>query len=182
MTPGPPRRRGGRELDRTCSTPWNGGGTCPRSRSEPRGPVPRAGIEILAVGRGFAVVRGPSALEGRTGAVASMVPIPRRGVPRPLRSVFAVFHDPDGLHLSEPSGVFQPVTLVEFGLHWSSPPEAALTPPVRGPSGRRRPVRPFRVFELQTAEAIRGSARLRRPEDRLGASVQVPPPDPAPRR
>lgn len=33
----------------------------------------------------------------------------------PLRSAFAVSRDLDGLLLSEPPGVFQPVTLVEFG-------------------------------------------------------------------
>lgn len=40
--------------------------------------------------------------------------IPRRGLPHPLRSVCAVFHDLDGLPLSEPSGVFRPVTLMGF--------------------------------------------------------------------
>jgi hypothetical protein len=40
---------------------------------------------------------------------------PRRGFPHPLRSVFTVSRGLDGLHLSEPSGVFQPVTLLEFG-------------------------------------------------------------------
>lgn len=41
-------------------------------------------------------------------------PVPRRGFPHPLRSAFAVFHDLGGLLLSEPSDVFQSVTLVEF--------------------------------------------------------------------
>jgi hypothetical protein len=40
--------------------------------------------------------------------------IPRRGVPHPLRSAFAVSHDLDGLLLSAPSGMFQPDTLVEL--------------------------------------------------------------------
>jgi hypothetical protein len=43
-----------------------------------------------------------------------MEQIPRRRVPHLLRSAFVVFHDLDGLHLSAPSGVFQPVTLMEF--------------------------------------------------------------------
>jgi hypothetical protein len=45
----------------------------------------------------------------------SMDLAPRRGFPHPLRSAFAVSHDLDGLLLSEPFGVFQPVTLVEYG-------------------------------------------------------------------
>jgi hypothetical protein len=46
--------------------------------------------------------------------------VPRRGLPHPLRSAFAVFHDLGGLLLSEPSDVFQPVTLVEFPVRKSS--------------------------------------------------------------
>jgi hypothetical protein len=40
--------------------------------------------------------------------------LPRRGLPHPLRSVFAVFHDLDGLRLPEPCGVFQPLTPMRF--------------------------------------------------------------------
>jgi hypothetical protein len=40
---------------------------------------------------------------------------PRRGFPTPLRSACAVSHDLGGLALSEPSDVFQPVTLLGFG-------------------------------------------------------------------
>jgi len=39
---------------------------------------------------------------------------PRRGLPHPLRSAFAVSHDPDGLSLSMPCGVFQPLTPMGF--------------------------------------------------------------------
>lgn len=41
---------------------------------------------------------------------------PRRGLPTPLRSTSAVFRDLGGFPLSEPSDVFQPVTLLGFGL------------------------------------------------------------------
>lgn len=40
---------------------------------------------------------------------------PRRGFPHPLRSAFVVSHDPDGLLLLEPCGVFRPLTPVRFG-------------------------------------------------------------------
>jgi hypothetical protein len=77
------------------------------------------------------------------------VRIPRRGVPIPLRSAYAVSHDLDGLHLSEPSGVFQPVTLMEFGYRWEyriedlhgvGGPRAAFTlvPPRAGPASPDR--------------------------------------------
>jgi hypothetical protein len=39
---------------------------------------------------------------------------PRRGLPHPLRSASVVFHDPGGLLLPEPCGVFQPLTPVRF--------------------------------------------------------------------
>jgi hypothetical protein len=53
---------------------------------------------------------------------------PRRGVPRPLRSAFAVSHDLDGLLLLEPCGVFRSHTPMRF----------------RFPSPRGRPVRRVR--------------------------------------
>jgi hypothetical protein len=49
-------------------------------------------------------------------------PVPRRGIPPPLHSAFAVFHDLDGLFLSEPPGMFRPDTLLEFGYRWDSLP------------------------------------------------------------
>jgi len=42
-------------------------------------------------------------------------------VPTPLRSAFAVLHGLDGFPLSEPSGVFHPVTLMGFGLPSEEP-------------------------------------------------------------
>jgi hypothetical protein len=39
---------------------------------------------------------------------------PRRGLPTPLRSAFAVSHDLDGLLLLEPCGVFHPLTPLRF--------------------------------------------------------------------
>jgi hypothetical protein len=41
--------------------------------------------------------------------------VPRRGVPPPLRSAFAVSHDPGGLLLPGPCGVFRPLTPMRFG-------------------------------------------------------------------
>ena len=61
-------------------------------------------------------VRGihfPARLSSRgshPGAPAS----PRRGLPHPLWSASVVFHDPGGLLLPEPCGVFQPLTPVRF--------------------------------------------------------------------
>jgi hypothetical protein len=40
--------------------------------------------------------------------------IPRRGIPSPLRSTFAVSHDPGGLPLLELPDVFQSETLLGF--------------------------------------------------------------------
>jgi len=40
---------------------------------------------------------------------------PRRGIPHPLRSAFAVFHGLDGLLLLEPCGLFQPLTPLGLG-------------------------------------------------------------------
>jgi hypothetical protein len=53
---------------------------------------------------------------------------PRRGVPLPLRSVYAVFHDLDGLLLLGLCGVFQPLTPMGF---LSRLPDAFF--PVAGP-------------------------------------------------
>jgi hypothetical protein len=55
---------------------------------------------------------------------------PRRGVPRPLRAAFAVFHDLDGLRLCTPCDLFQPLTPMGLGSLF----------PARGPftSVRRR--------------------------------------------
>jgi hypothetical protein len=69
----------------------------------------------------------------RSWAGLSKDPVPRRGFPHPLRSAFAVSHDLDGLLLSEPSDVFQPVTLVEF----LNPEEQYLVEVTRPPPTRR---------------------------------------------
>jgi hypothetical protein len=53
---------------------------------------------------------------------------PRRGVPSPLRSACAVSHDLDGLSLSRPSGVFQPVTLLGFVCRERSPSRCPRSP------------------------------------------------------
>lgn len=42
--------------------------------------------------------------------------MPRRGVPPPLRSAFAVSHDLDGLLLPGPGGVFRPLTPMRSGV------------------------------------------------------------------
>jgi len=79
------------------------------------------------------------------------LPPPRRGVPIPLRSAFAVFNDLDGVRLPAPCGVFQPLTPMGFG---SPSPRSRTARPegrpvrVRGagyhPEGSRsvRPTRP----------------------------------------
>lgn len=81
--------------------------SCPStSSSSNRSSSPRA-LERVA--------REPTASRRRRlWAGLSKDPVPRRGFPHPLRSVFAVFHDLDGLLLSEPSDIFQSVTLVEL--------------------------------------------------------------------
>jgi len=55
----------------------------------------------------------------------------RRGVPIPLRSAFAVSHDPDGFLLLEPCGIFHPLTPVGF---WFPvfPPSADQPPHPKG--------------------------------------------------
>jgi hypothetical protein len=47
--------------------------------------------------------------------------VPRRGIPPPLCSAYAVFHDPDGLSLRAPPDVFQPDTLMGFWLPRGEP-------------------------------------------------------------
>jgi hypothetical protein len=61
---------------------------------------------------------------------------PRRGFPVPLRSVFAVFRDLDGLRLRVPCGVFQPLT--SLGLSARLPVPCPFTSVARtDPSGPR---------------------------------------------
>jgi hypothetical protein len=79
-----------------------------------------------------------------------LVRTPRRGVPFPLRSAFAVSHDPDGLRLSEPSDVFQPVTFVGFGHRWKNPPGIA-PPAAREPRGQERHPRNHPVIGTEVA-------------------------------
>jgi hypothetical protein len=54
---------------------------------------------------------------------------PRRGLPHPRRSAFAVSHDLDGLRLPEPCGVFHPLTPLRFVL----PVPRLVCPVDRGP-------------------------------------------------
>ena len=54
---------------------------------------------------------------------------PRRGLPHPLRSVFAVSRDPDGLFLSTPCGLFQPLT--PMGFPFPAPSSGASTSALR---------------------------------------------------
>lgn len=80
-----------------------------------------------------------SSPERNVRACTSMDLAPRRGFPHPLWSAFAVSHDPGGLLLSEPSGVFQPVTLVEFGLRWHHLSTSSRSPASRGLPAARVP-------------------------------------------
>jgi hypothetical protein len=70
----------------------------------------------------------------------SVYQVPRRGVPRPLRSACAVSRDRGGLLLSRPSGVFQPVTLLGFG---SSVDDSVQGPRTWRPAGS--PPGPYRL-------------------------------------
>lgn len=84
----------------------------------PRRPVR---TEVRTVGCLGAVARVPTASRRRRSwAGLSKDPVPRHGFPHPLRSACAVSNDLGGLLLSAPSGVFQPVTLVEFAVRKSS--------------------------------------------------------------
>ena len=94
----------------------------------PRGPRPLLGMRFRGRERPFPLSRihppvelfAPSALPVRgvhfptapspCGSHRLVPVLPRRGVPIPLRSAFAVSHDPDGLLLLEPCGVFRPLT------------------------------------------------------------------------
>jgi hypothetical protein len=74
---------------------------------------PSAALERGALGP-------PCSRRRRRWAGISKDPAPRRGIPLPLRSAFAVSHDLGGLLLSAPSDVFQSVTLMEFGFRCCS--------------------------------------------------------------
>lgn len=51
-------------------------------------------------------------------------PIPRRGIPTPLRSAFAVSHDLGGFPLLRLPDVFQPETLIGFFRWWKDDPKS----------------------------------------------------------
>jgi hypothetical protein len=63
---------------------------------------------------------------------------PRRGLPHPLWSAFAVSHDLDGLPLLEPGDLFQPLTPMGFGLPAPHHPTRRSRPEDPIPSRRRR--------------------------------------------
>lgn len=117
---------GGRCL-RTSSLPW---GSSPLRRSQHGestsrpGVFPRGAHAARTAGMSRSYRRG-SRLDGST--------VPRRGVPRPLRSAFAVSHDPGGLLLPVPCGVFRPHTPV--GLGAPSPRSVALRSGPRAVAG-----------------------------------------------
>jgi len=111
------RRPGGREagLTRSSSHAHRGmdRGPFPKERQD-GGPLASARTDLGPWRRRFASRCPLTGRRPRTLTGGSLNLVPRRRVPCLLRSAFAVFHDPGGLLLSEPSGVFQPVTLVEF--------------------------------------------------------------------
>jgi hypothetical protein len=61
---------------------------------------------------------------------------PRRGLPHPLRSAFAVSHDLDGLRLCSPCDLFQPLTPLGLGSRLPAPCPSTLAT-WTSPSGRR---------------------------------------------
>jgi hypothetical protein len=85
--------------------------------------VPRRGRRLRSAARrhGFAIGGDPPDhllpdLRPPLKVNRGSVDVPRRGLPHPLCSAFAVFNDLDGFPLSGLSGVFQPVTLLGFVL------------------------------------------------------------------
>jgi hypothetical protein len=83
---------------------------CPFGAPSPRNPLPGTS-------------RSPGIGRRLSPSVAPVVPsrltlrwtaVPRRGVPTPLRSASAVSHDPGGLLLLGPGGVFHPLTPLGF--------------------------------------------------------------------
>jgi hypothetical protein len=87
--------------------------------------------------------------------------VPRRGFPPPLRSASDVFHAPGGLLLSEPSDVFQPVTLVGFVFRRERPPMSAPSPRRKRRETRCVPLTPTRPFRARTPEEALRQARPR---------------------
>jgi hypothetical protein len=127
---------------------------------------------------------------------------PRRGVPRPLRSAYAVSHDLDGLLLSGPCGVFRPHT--PMGLLLPCAPLGAraseLTPRgsnagdgdddvrasrsggLRRWSGSPRPTRGWSASNLASPVArppLRRAVQARGPVRLTGPVPASPPRDPA---
>jgi len=151
----------------------------------PRGPHPLLGLRFRVRGRPRSLSRihpplelpAPSALPARgvhfpvppfpPGFHRPVPSAPRRGLPHPLRSAFAVSHDLDGLLLLEPCGVFRPLTPWGFGLPASR---------CWCPSGRtRRPSLPDAGADLE--------AKGSRPIPPVGVTSPVSkPPLPPPKR
>jgi hypothetical protein len=127
----------------------------PFGAPSPRNPLPGT-VSSPGPGLRFSPpVRSRSShLGSRSGGPA----VPRRGVPIPLRSAFAVSHDLDGFCLLGPGGVFHPLTPLGFG---SRLPVAS--------SGRsvRRPAFPVLARVLRTE--VRAT-RMRGASDRSGGS------------
>jgi hypothetical protein len=103
------RSAGDRRTFTPSLLPWD---CSPLRRSQPEestsrhGVFPRGRPAALTVGR----LRS-SHPHSRSGGPA----VPRRGLPHPLRSASAVSHDPGGLLLLGPGGVFRPLTPLGFG-------------------------------------------------------------------
>jgi len=127
----------------------------PFGAPSPRNPLPGT---VCSPGPGLRlsppVQHRSSHLGSRSGGPA----VPRRGIPIPLRSAFAVSHDLDGFRLLGPGGVFHPLTPLGFG---SRLPVAS--------SGRsvRRPAFPVLVRVPRTE--VRAT-RTRGASDRSGGS------------
>ena len=106
--------------------------------------------------------------------------VPRHGFPHPLRSAFAVSHDLDGLPLSEPSDVFQPVTLMGFGFRSGVLDQEVGRPLVPGRMESRAPLLlfPYKVEDHRDDLASNPSPANRRCMRKASAEQLLGKPDP----
>ena len=91
---------------------------------------------------------------------------PRRGLPHPLRSASVVSHDPGGLLLPEPCGVFQPLTPVRFVSRLPCSEDQgggapSTRPPVTATAGRVHQGGPFGARQSAEAGCLAGPLRSR---------------------
>jgi hypothetical protein len=85
---------------------------CPYGAPSPRNPLPGT---VSSPGAGLRLSPPVRLRSSHPRSRSDGPAVPRRGLPHPLRSASAVSHDPGGLLLLEPGGVFRPLTPVGFG-------------------------------------------------------------------